>query len=544
MKNLWKTLLLLPLTFTIYSQCTETTTTKILMVGDSWAFFMNVDGTINNVSKDWGHSNINYYTNLTLSENGAETDDFLTPTKVTELQTQLANRPEVKVIHLSIGGNDFLGSWNVDFTTTQRDSLANAVIGRLDSIVDIIHTARPDVHVFWSGYVYTNFTEVLSTITPLLQSTHPFYGTWRSMGFPSTSQINSIQNWFQDRISAQYLNDPKFTYIPATGLMQYAFGQTTALGIAPGGTYAPFSVSLPEGDIAYPSPKTTMRDYGITKDCFHLSINGYYQFISYHFQKFYHKFFMDDAYTLASNSQSGTVTSSGTVLQELKVGKSGSEEYAAILHFDNRHMADTALDNLSLFFKIESLTGSNMLQNGQLSIEIAEENFGNYFQIEAEDFAAASQASGTPCIFGKFEEGKWARLELPVSLLSYVHKSNSQIRLKYTGQTDAMIQIVNGSDIDFQPTLNIKYGTRTLTTNNDFSTKSRIEIYPNPATSNLTIISDLEINKISVFAMNGQKVMETSENLNEINIDHLNSGMYLIEIQSETGIEKLKFIKK
>src|SRR5690554_7167636 len=79
MKTLFSTCVLFLLSFHFaFSQCSENEETKVLLIGDSWAFFMNVDGTINNVYSDWGHSNVKYYTNLTLSENGAETVDFLT----------------------------------------------------------------------------------------------------------------------------------------------------------------------------------------------------------------------------------------------------------------------------------------------------------------------------------------------------------------------------------------------------------------------------------------------------------------------------------
>src|SRR5690554_3626498 len=169
MKTLFSTCVLFLLSFHFaFSQCSENEETKVLLVGDSWAFFMNVDGTINNVAKDWGHSNVKYYINLTLSENGAETDDFLKPAKVAELQNQLTSLTDLKAVHLSIGGNDFLGDWNKDFTQAEVDTLYEGVASRLDSIVDIIHQARPDVHVFWSGYVYTNFKEVIEgTIGPL-----------------------------------------------------------------------------------------------------------------------------------------------------------------------------------------------------------------------------------------------------------------------------------------------------------------------------------------------------------------------------------------
>lgn len=526
----------------INAQCTESQEEKILLVGDSWAFFMNFDGTINTVSKDWGHSDVKYYTNLTLSENGAETDDFLLPSKITELNHKLNTMPNLEVVHLSIGGNDFLGNWNKNFTQVKTDSLANAVIGRLDSIVDIIHTARPDVHIFWSGYVYTNFGEVIGAITPILQSVHPFYGTWQSMGFPTFSQLNAIQNWFQLKIKNHYATDSKFTYIHAPGLMQYEFGQTAALEVSPFGTYAPYTVALPEGDVNYPSPKNTMRDYALTKDCFHLSAAGYLAFISYHFQKFYHKYLMDDAYTIASFNTSGSISSTGGSSNELIVGKTGSVEQVGIINLDNTHLEPHLTDNLELFFKIESLSGTNMLNNGLLTAEIVTGNFGPTSNLEADDFSVSASASAIPCIFGNKEVGKWVRLELPVEFNQFVNQSNAQIRLKYSGTTDALLKIVNTTDGDFQPVLNIKYGESTAGIDNLTAT-SNLSLFPNPAKNTINITSNYEINEVTIYSLAGENVIQLIKPMEAIDISNLNSGMYLITVQYNGLSETIKFVK-
>ena len=67
--------------------------------------------------------------------------------------------------------------------------------------------------------------------------------------------------------------------------MQYIYGQEEPLGVDPGGTYAPFFQPLPFGDITYPSPKLSMRDYGLARDCFHLSPEGYIHMIDYQTRK-------------------------------------------------------------------------------------------------------------------------------------------------------------------------------------------------------------------------------------------------------------------
>jgi hypothetical protein len=81
---------------------------------------MNTDGTLNNALTKWGHSDKNFYTNLTISENGSETDDFLGAVKQDEIAAQLLAHPDIEVVHLSIGGNDVLGDWNINFTQEQN----------------------------------------------------------------------------------------------------------------------------------------------------------------------------------------------------------------------------------------------------------------------------------------------------------------------------------------------------------------------------------------------------------------------------------------
>src|SRR3954463_15257453 len=118
-------------TGTTFSQCTETPEPKVLLVGDSWAWFMNTEATINSVLKTWGHSNYRYVSNATLAVNGAQTDDVMKASTEAEILHQLTINPSISVVDLSIGGNDFLGDWKVSMTQGQTDTLMNAVFGRL-----------------------------------------------------------------------------------------------------------------------------------------------------------------------------------------------------------------------------------------------------------------------------------------------------------------------------------------------------------------------------------------------------------------------------
>ncbi|MDC9721329.1 MAG: endonuclease [Urechidicola sp.] len=80
---------------------------------------------------------------------------------------------------------------------------------------------------------------------------------------------------------------------------------------------------------------------------------------------------------------------------------------------------------------------------------------------------------------------------------------------------------------------------------NDYTLES-IRIYPNPASGNTLTIEVLENVTISVFDILGKQVLNTqvSRTNNQIDISDLNSGIYMIRLQTENGSATKKLIKK
>ncbi|MBT8254614.1 MAG: carbohydrate-binding protein, partial [Bacteroidia bacterium] len=76
----------------------------------------------------------------------------------------------------------------------------------------------------------------------------------------------------------------------------------------------------------------------------------------------------------------------------------------------------------------------------------------------------------------------------------------------------------------------------------DFST---LKIYPNPVGNKLFIESNtIELTKIEIFSLVGNKVMEFNSNLNSITVDDLSSGLYLIKIYNYQGSTVKKLLKR
>ena len=534
-RSLLLPVLLLLLQIDSMGQCSEPTRNKVLLVGDSWAFFMGVDQTINEVLEKWGHSGSRYYTNLTLAENGAETDDFLGADKQAEIADQLLNDPDIKVVHLSIGGNDVLGDWNVNFTQAQTDSLEQSVFVRLRDVIGFILDVRPDIHVLWSGYMYPNFEEVIEDIAPL-QTIHPFYGTWQGMGFPSFEQLNTILNEFSATIEAYTDTMDRVSFVNSPGLMQYTFGQNSSLGVDPGGSYPPLTAPLPQGYLDYPSPMNSMRNYGITRDCFHLSAAGYRDMLDLHTQKFYHKFLMDDQYLLSSGVNDGTVSSTGITSTALQMGAQGTEQYSSVLTFNTTAMTGSVVDAASIFLRRESLAGTNPV-SGTVQVKVKSGVFGTSAAVEAVDYYDQPDASGEACRFGSTGgDGHWIRVDLPTELLPFITPFNdTQFILTTPGFPEGVVTFSGVGDPDFAPVLNLTFG-ELMTTVVEATDATGMTIIPNPTSGPIILdIPEATIIRVTLTDLLGQIVIDHGDRRNTVDLSALPAGTYVVHVETTLG---------
>jgi hypothetical protein len=520
---------------TSFTQCSETDEPKVLLVGDSWAFFMTVDGTINNVFEKWGHSDKTFYSNITIAENGAETDDFLTAAKQDEIVARLNEFPSIEVVHLSIGGNDVLGDWHISFTPQQNDSLKAVVADRLFQVIDFIKSIKPNIRVVWSGYVYPNFEEVIESAAPF-QSSHPFYGTWQGMGFPTFLQINSLLNEFSTDVETFADSDPRVDFFKIPGLMQYTHGQTSPLGVAPGGSYPAYTQPMPYGDPSYPSPRTSMRDYGLTRDCFHLSPRGYFDLIEYQTRKFYHKFLMHDAYFLSeNNAQTGSVSSTGNISTDLKLGESAGERFSTVLSFNTTSIADSTLSAASIFLRRESLTGNNPL-SGSFEVKVINGNFGSSVNVEAADYSAVGNALGNACRFGSNGgDGHWIRLDLPVNIFhSITNDAPTQFIISTPDASGGVVTFSNSADPELAPVLDLQYGNNVFSITENVS--QDLKVYPNPTTGIVTIdVKEKSVQSIDVLDLMGKNIMHVETKINTVDISFLPAGTYVMNITTTDG---------
>lgn len=481
-----------------------------------------------------------------MAVSGARTEDFLTAGRLAEIETQLIANPTIKVVHLSISGNDFLGNWNVDFTETEMEALSDETYNEVITLTDFIKDVRPDVQIVFSGYMYANFEEVIQDAAPF-ETSHPFYATWEDMGFPNFEQLNTLLNGFSARMVDLALSDPRIDYINAPALMQYEYGQESPLEVDPGGTYPAFYQPLPYGDITYPSPKESMRDYGLVRDCFHLSAEGFFKMIDYQFLMFYQKYLMDEIYFLAAEEMNiGSVSASGSYPGEVQLGDNSGEQLSTLLSFNTTTMADTTLEGASLFLRRAGLVGGNPIGE-TLTLKMKIGYFGGSILCENDDFDAVADVEAEVCVFGESDENSdWIRIDLPVEIYSLLSNDNiTQFMLTSEGASDELILFSGAGDPDFAPILNLNYTSSFASVAENKIEEKQLMVYPNPTNEQLYFYTSnqLDFDQVEIVDLQGNIVQTQQATSNQVDVSNLGQGTYILRLIGADTIQVASFIK-
>ena len=265
-----KIFLLLLLPFSVSSQ-----TQRVLIIGDSWAQLQIDNTTHNQVFSD------NNFANITIdpasdnvSDNGKTAADWAQPSQLQIIGDVIAANPAIDTVQLTIGGNDFLNNWTINLTTAEVQTLQQQILTDMTTIVDYVLAQRPNIQILLSFYDYPNFVD---TIGGLFGQT--CNNLLNDMGVPSVTELNTAAVEFESIYAQIATTNPRVFHVSHTGLMQAFFGFPSQ-GIPPGQI-------MPPGDLTKPSPVEAMRDFGVTRDCFHLSPDGYNYLIQNAFDGYY-----------------------------------------------------------------------------------------------------------------------------------------------------------------------------------------------------------------------------------------------------------------
>lgn len=274
-------------------------TERVLLVGDSWTWFMWTNGTLRDVFADNGRPDIIEVGGDT-TINGSTAADWAQPSNLQLITDALAANPSIDVVQLTVGGNDFLdgepgGGWFVDMTQAQFDAMVARIQADSQTVIDHILGLDPDIQILVSLYDYANFVD--GTLIGCS-------GRWNDLGQPTPRQLNQASLDFEAAVDGLD-DDPRVTLIGHSGLMQFTFG-FPGDGIAPG-------TLLPPGDLDRPSPVESMF-FLFVPDCIHLSGDGYYAVGQNLWNRYYNGFF--NGVLFEDGFESGDVSGWSALVQQ------------------------------------------------------------------------------------------------------------------------------------------------------------------------------------------------------------------------------------
>jgi hypothetical protein len=140
--------------------------------------------------------------------------------------------------------------------------------------------------------------------------------------------------------------------------------------------------------------------------------------------------------------------------------------------------------------------------------------------------------------------GQTASLTANGTATSYTWNTNETGSIIAVSPTVTTNYTVTGTDVNgcennavITQDVSLCTGINNITTNNNIMT-----LFPNPSSSILTIQTTEEIKEVYIFNTLGDLVR--TENTNTFSVEHLSSGIYMIHVKTEKGINTLRFIRE
>lgn len=76
--------------------------------------------------------------------------------------------------------------------------------------------------------------------------------------------------------------------------------------------------------------------------------------------------------------------------------------------------------------------------------------------------------------------------------------------------------------------------------------ENKVVLYPNPANEflNVSRASDIHLEEVIIYDLQGRIVHKLSGDVDTIYVDHLSSGIYMVEIKSDKNTLRKRIVKK
>jgi uncharacterized repeat protein (TIGR02543 family) len=265
------------------------TTNRVLLVGDSWTGAMWSYRNLRDVFAAAGFSNEVEKGDVT-AIGGTTAAWWAQSTNLALITSELNNNPTIDMVHLSMGGNDFLagqsnGGWYLTMGSSAETTLFNTIESNIETVIQHILNLRPDIHIVICSYDYINLWDTLNIPANQL--------LWANLGQPTPRQLNEALIRLGDRQRQLALDyGAAVTYLNNWGQTHYYEGYNSV--------FSPAQYAAPWGHPSYPWEKSTVGGNN-GDDAIHLNDHGYDIIALNCYVKFYQYFIDPNAGELPVN---------------------------------------------------------------------------------------------------------------------------------------------------------------------------------------------------------------------------------------------------
>ena len=286
-KGFWSKVLLVSLVLLALLAATgqaSAQTPRILLLGDSWANQIWDNGILQSVLNNNGFSGVSTK-GANTAIGGTTASWWAASANLQVITSELNAYPTIDIVHISLGGNDFLAGWNTGLNQAQEASLFAGIQSNLQTVVNHVLAHNANMKVVICDYDYLNFVESVmqsgNTQAQLL---------WANMGQPSQRRLNeALTDLGLYKLSiAQNTNRCEYVQNWGTNHYRYGYPGYFGTGLTPyPGQYPNFN-PYPGGNLDFPSHPNMMRGSSLI-DPIHLSNTGYYWILENCFALWYYQ---------------------------------------------------------------------------------------------------------------------------------------------------------------------------------------------------------------------------------------------------------------
>lgn len=263
---------------------------EVAIAGDSWGLlaclFHSVDRAL---LKEKMFGAVTNWNCPKTTDAGMRAEHWTESSQNKRLLKDLKSNKRIKVLILSLGGNDLVKYWNKSFTRDQEQNLFNSIREHIASDISEYKKIRPDLKVVVSGYDYPRFTAD--------NKISAYRNVYKRFGEPTPFELNAMLIRFS-REMIKLSDGESVAYIHHLGVTEYYGGQHE-VGLKPFQTLPPDQISSKRspaqagGDPRVLNDSQSMARIEIANnelvvDAFHLSPLGFY-YTSLHTVRMYIK---------------------------------------------------------------------------------------------------------------------------------------------------------------------------------------------------------------------------------------------------------------